>query len=173
MSYNTLFLKGIDYEKVGNIDDKFDEGIISSIKLSTIEEEEEVVEFGKLPKVFTNFESWPKKINLNCWSCHSSIKSVPVFIPNIENKKEIEVYGCFCSFNCAQLYVNLHYERLKIIHYSSNLHYLFKIFYGKKINMITPSYNPLEKLDRFGGKWTQVEFNRKQKELKAELTLIP
>ena len=39
--------------------------------------------------------------------------------------------------------------------------------------MITPSYNPLEKLDRFGGKWTQVEFNRKQKELKAELTLIP
>ena len=168
MSYNTLFLKGINYEEVGNIDDKFDENIILNIQVDPVVEE--VAEFGKLPKIFTNFESWPKKVNLNCWSCHSNIKSIPVFIPNIENKKEIEVYGCFCSFNCAQLFVNLHYDRLRIIHYTANLHYLFKVFYGKKINMITPSYNPLEKLDRYGGNWSQEEYNKRQKELKAELT---
>ena len=57
--------------------------------------------------VFTSFGSWPKQTNIKCWWCRHKFETVPVPLVKDKNKENniYNVYGCFCSFNCALGYL--------------------------------------------------------------------
>lgn len=54
----------------------------------------------------TPLSSWPEHTELHCWNCCHQFSSVPVCIPRsttmIAKKSYYEVYGVFCSLNCAK-----------------------------------------------------------------------
>jgi len=161
-----LFLSGINYENVKTVEDNFENDIITEINIqASVVEYNKISKYETLPCTFTSLAEWPNTTDFNCWSCYLSVKNIPVFIPTVINgNMKMKVFGIFCSFNCAQLYINTHYDdKLKIIEYSSNLNLLYKAMTGKKILQIEPSFNPLFELKKFGGELTQEEYNKKQK----------
>jgi len=54
----------------------------------------------------TPVQSWPAHSDVACWYCCHSFTTVPISIPRsivkLESKKYFEVYGVFCSLNCAK-----------------------------------------------------------------------
>ena len=50
--------------------------------------------------------SWPERTDLHCWNCCHPFDSVPVSIPRstamVDQRSYYEVYGVFCSLNCAK-----------------------------------------------------------------------
>lgn len=52
--------------------------------------------------------SWPEHTDVHCWNCCHTFSTVPVSIPrSSENIRTsyYEVYGVFCSLNCAKKYI--------------------------------------------------------------------
>jgi hypothetical protein len=59
----------------------------------------------------TIFKEWPNNTNLYCWYCCHAFTNAPVGIPermnyNSNNEFTFELYGNFCSYNCAYKYLN-------------------------------------------------------------------
>lgn len=54
-------------------------------------------------------ESWPSQTDIHCWNCCHPFTSVPISIPRstqiINTKTYHEVYGVFCSLNCAKKFL--------------------------------------------------------------------
>jgi hypothetical protein len=54
-------------------------------------------------------ESWPARTHIHCWNCCHTFTSVPISIPRstqvINTKTYYEVYGVFCSLNCAKKFL--------------------------------------------------------------------
>jgi hypothetical protein len=54
-------------------------------------------------------ESWPSHTDINCWNCCHGFGSVPISIPRsteiINTKTYYEIYGVFCSLNCAKKFL--------------------------------------------------------------------
>ena len=54
----------------------------------------------------TPLSSWPQHTDVHCWNCCHQFDTVPVSIPrsttSISKKSYYEVYGVFCSLNCAK-----------------------------------------------------------------------
>lgn len=52
---------------------------------------------------------WPKNTDVLCWNCRHQFDTVPVSIPRstgiCNTKSFYEVYGVFCSINCAKKYL--------------------------------------------------------------------
>lgn len=56
----------------------------------------------------TPLSSWPERTDVHCWNCCHRFDTVPVSIPRstmIEKKFYYEVYGVFCSLNCAKKFL--------------------------------------------------------------------
>ena len=136
---NLLILKGIklsDLESDYMFESKF---IENSEITATIEK----TIYQSLPRHFTSLDNWPKKTNLLCWSCSRQFNTIPVFIPEDiyeENAIRImDVKGCFCSFNCAQSYIDLYYKGVQHDDKTRFLILLYEIFNDKTIKIIIPS----------------------------------
>lgn len=108
---NIMFLPGV-FEKDLIIDDKmitekFSEPIYyyGSQPMET--------KYSDLPRVYVSASSWIKSTNLHCWECDRQFRGTPVFIPGAryvrEGERVIDVIGNFCSFNCAQKYIDERY----------------------------------------------------------------
>jgi len=97
------------------------------------------------PSIFTTMETWIKSTKCHCWACAGEFLGEPIFIPSYIKKKEdgkIEMgtYGNFCSFNCAQKWINekhkydgTHDDKTRY------LKILYEKFTGKKIQKIIES----------------------------------
>lgn len=179
-----LFIKGI-FKKDCTSDDIFEKRILenshvveSEIDISSTEvivNGESFVNYEKLPNIFTNIESWKKKSNLACWNCTLFFTSVPIFIPkviepvSIKNKFErektcdqkfsITVEGVFCSFGCAQQYVEMHnYSIAEKTETLNKLRLLHKLFYNNnKMKELAYYPTPLN-MTQYGGCLTITEF---------------
>lgn len=57
----------------------------------------------------TPVPSWPQTTDVHCWNCCHGFSGVPISIPRstevINSKQFHEVYGVFCSLNCAKKYL--------------------------------------------------------------------
>jgi hypothetical protein len=55
---------------------------------------------------------WPTCTDICCWYCCHDFKSQPVCIPANHNQLErhFEVFGIFCSWNCAKAYIQQSYS---------------------------------------------------------------
>jgi len=89
------------------------------------------------------------RTNVRCWWCCYEFDNKPIGIPISYREELFNIYGCFCSFNCALSYNfdtddNKKWERISLIHL------LYKKIYDvKEVNL---SYAPQrEFLKIFGG----------------------
>jgi hypothetical protein len=98
---------------------------------------------------------WSKQSNIHCWWCCHNFNTIPIGLPEKYLNDTFYLYGCFCSFNCAQAY-NLNMNDQKIWERYSLLNFLKKkicinnnIQY-KNLDFICPA-PPRQSLDIFGG----------------------
>jgi hypothetical protein len=110
-----------------------------------------------------NVIEWTKHTNINCWWCCHKFDTVPIGLPEKYINDAFHLYGCFCSFNCAQAY-NLQmndqkiWERYSLLNFlkkkicDNNSHILYKNF-----DFICPA-PPRQALDIFGGPMTIEEY---------------
>jgi len=54
---------------------------------------------------FVKTEEWAKSTSIKCWWCSYNFNNVPCSIPFNYINNKFEVFGCFCSFNCALSYL--------------------------------------------------------------------
>jgi len=94
----------------------------------------------------------------NCFWCTYCFDNPPIYIPKRMVKKEIEVYGCFCSPECAVAYLKK--EKIN----TSTLWERYAILnniYGKIFNYeknIKPAPNPFYTLEKYYGNLTIEEY---------------
>lgn len=94
-------------------------------------------------------KTWPKTTNIWCkWCCHS-FDTIPCAIPLSYINGKFNLYGNFCSFNCAAAYI----FREKSYDYRKRyelLNLLYKKMFNTKFIKIKPA-PPIELLKCFGG----------------------
>ncbi len=115
-------------------------------------------------------ETWVNETNIRCWWCCYEFDNQPIGIPISYKKNCFNVYGCFCSFNCALSYNfnddgNKKWERVGLIHL------LYKRTYNKQDANIGYAPNR-EFLKIFGGHMDINEF-RKSNMKKYEVVYPP
>ncbi len=108
----------------------------------------------------SNVESQHINTNYCCWWCCHRFNDNPIGIPIKYVDNKFNVYGNFCSFNCALTY-NFYSDSANKWDRSSLLHLLYKKFYGLKESNI--AYAPeREFLKIFGGHMNIDEFRNVQ-----------
>jgi hypothetical protein len=185
----SLFLAGVYKKDYKKIEELFQERIISEISKQSDKN------YDKIPPIFNNLDKWIKQTNLCCWHCCNKIKGVPVFLPkNIEPKNNgivgfapgsvdpedmqgasasakskyynILTEGAFCSFNCAQAYLDDIYSKNmpEYINRMNMLLFLYNLFNDKTVDYIKPS-PPKYKMQQYGGTMTTSEYEEEIKGL--------
>lgn len=96
----------------------------------------------------------------HCFWCTCAFDNPPIYIPKQERNEIIEVYGCFCSPECATAYLknepidpSVLWERYALL---NNI-------YGKIYNYeknIKPAPNPFYTLDKYYGNLTIQEYRK-------------
>ena len=102
----------------------------------------------------------------DCFWCTCGFSTEPIFIPSLYHKGKYEVYGCFCSPECAASYLfkenidnNTKFERYQLLNYiygkvynyekeikfAPNPHYTLNKYYG---NLSIQEYRQLLDYDR-------------------------
>ena len=96
----------------------------------------------------------------HCFWCTCSFDNPPVFIPKQERNDIIEVYGCFCSPECAVAYLKTEpidcsvlWERYAL------LNNIYSKIYNYEKN-IKPAPNPYYTLDKYYGNLTIQEYRK-------------
>ena len=96
----------------------------------------------------------------HCFHCTCSFDNPPIYIPKQERNEIIEVYGCFCSPECAVAH-------LKNEHIDTSTRWeryaLLNNIYGKIYNYeknIKPAPNPFYTLDKYYGNLTIQEYRK-------------
>ena len=95
-----------------------------------------------------------------CFWCSYEFNSVPIHIPKVFYKEKYDVYGCFCSPECATSYLfneridnNSKFERYQLLNY----------VYGKIYNYtknIKPAPDPYYTLEKYYGNLTIQEYRQ-------------
>lgn len=112
----------------------------------------------------------PKEGESVCWWCCHKFNSIPIGLPEKYDKGEFQLYGHFCSFNCAHAY-NVHQNDFKIWERYSLLHlYHKKVFPQSSIlgsTRIMPA-PPRQALQMFGGELTIEQFRHQNLSIAKE-----
>ena len=112
----------------------------------------------ELELLFNNNNNVNKKSD--CFWCTCGFTTPPIYIPSLFHKEKYEVYGCFCSPECAAAYLfkenidnNTKFERYQLLNY----------IYGKIYNYekeIKFAPNPYYTLDKYYGNMTIQEYRQ-------------
>lgn len=96
----------------------------------------------------------------DCFWCTCDFTTHPIFIPSVYHKEKYEVYGCFCSPECAASYLfkenidnNTKFERYQLLNY----------IYGKVYNYekeIKFAPNPYYTLNKYYGNLSIQEYRQ-------------
>lgn len=111
-----------------------------------------------LELLFNNNNNVNKKSD--CFWCTCGFTTPPIHIPSLFHKEKYEVYGCFCSPECAAAFLftenidnNTKFERYQLLNY----------IYGKVYNYekeIKFAPNPYYTLDKYYGNLTIQEYRQ-------------
>lgn len=139
---------------------------------------------GKVPQIlkFTGINSWKCIERVPCYNCNLYFKDKSVFIPRkIHSDNDIEVYGNFCSFNCATRFIDTNYsdeDQKKIKdEYLNSLKYLYFLFYNDNSSHTPhgifveniPLAPPKEVMKKYGGDLSEEEYRQEIKRLTSEI----
>jgi hypothetical protein len=133
-SPNILFLQGCFLKDCRSIEDIFDDRLISQLDTTAITE----LKHSPLSSIFTSKEEWPTSTTLKCWSCSCNFTSSPIFIPSVlypssdstKTYPDMKVYGNFCTWQCAALYINTYFLENDRWERYNMLKVLYKIMTG-------------------------------------------
>ena len=98
----------------------------------------------------TKNKSWPVSTTIACWWCCHNFDTSPVGIPTSLDDNTFNVYGCFCSYNCAMSHI---FSNNNNSNNSWEEFTLLKLLY-KKMNNTNAELKcapPKEVLELFGG----------------------
>ena len=166
----------LNYEIITNEPPEFTEKlfIINEIENSTLKEEEEC-EYNDHPHMNHNIETKQlckklKQLEYNlhinnisdkksaCFWCTYDFDNPPIYIPKHYIKNSYDVYGCFCSPECATAFLmeenidsSAKFERYQLLN-----HIYSKIYEYKK--NIKPSPNPYYMLEKYYGNLSIQEY---------------
>lgn len=165
-----LILKGVFLKDCTNVEDFFENELMENIINNENLSDNNTILYNKIPNIFISKYKWIKETNLLCWYCDLSFNTIPIFIPenisNNENGKYIEVFGNFCTFGCAQGFLNTNkrYDKYDLWEKTKLLHILYKLLNDNNdIDVFTPSPSKYI-LDMYGGtktiKWFKKEIER-------------
>ena len=159
---NTVSKYKEDYNKIKEMckyDDVNNDDIIKKFKnLCNIYKSNIVIDRNKIEKIFMEYDmannnnEWPSSTNIDCLWCCYSFNNFPFGIPIKIADSKIQMFGNFCSPECAGAYI---FETIKGIEkweYYSLLNYLYKD--KNKIKLAPPRIC----LKKFGGKLSITEF---------------
>ena len=125
----------------------------------------------KIPRVFTGLEDWPHGTNLRCWQCDFTFDDRPKFVPTHVREAEnggIEfgVLGNMCTFNCAELWISIHYAGKEDQRWRAqdNLCLVYFLFTGRRVARIRPAPHKTE-LRQYGGELDEDAFWKKMRDL--------
>ena len=114
----------------------------------------------KLKELEQKFNTNQVNTNSSCFWCTCAFNSNPIYIPSLFFQEKYDVYGCFCSPECACSYLfkqnidnNTKYERYQLLNY----------IYGKIYNYkkdIKPAPDPHYTLDKFYGNLSIQEYRQ-------------
>ena len=114
----------------------------------------------KLKELELKFNTNQVNTNSACFWCTCAFNSNTIHIPSLYFQEKYDVYGCFCSPECACSYLfkqnidnNTKYERYQLLNY----------LYGKVYNYkkeIKPAPDPHYTLDKFYGNLTIQEYRQ-------------
>lgn len=114
----------------------------------------------KLKELEQNLNSNNVKNDSSCFWCTYDFNSVPIHIPSLHFKSKYDVYGCFCSPECACSYLfreniddNTKFERYQLLNY----------VYGKIYNYtknIKPAPSPYYTLSKYHGNLSIQEYRQ-------------
>jgi hypothetical protein len=113
----------------------------------------------------------PAKTDICCWWCTYTFDSVPVYIPELYNNSTYYVFGCFCSFNCANAY-NLNLNDYKVKERYSLLVNLAISVYKKNVEQDIFIAPQREILEKYGGPLSITEYRKNFKTCTKEYRLI-
>ena len=170
-SPNILFLKGVYLRNCKDVGDIMEERLAEIITYGDCDMPKKQ-KYDKIPRLFTNVETWIKKTNLYCWSCGCTFHWNPVFIPEsinfsgvLRNEfKPIVPIGNFCSFLCANNHINAEFSQHLRWEKTELLKILHKIMTGISI-MDIPEGPKKTKMVRYGGMLTVGEFQAEIKKI--------
>ena len=174
MNYNPNIIKEIqaysknendNYFNLTNNEDNVVYNIINDDKINEEKEKEKQKQKDKknihtklkeLEEVFVNHEN--KKSD--CFWCTCDFTTTPIHIPSLYYKEKYDVYGCFCSPECAAAYLfkenidnNTKFERYQMLNYLYG-----KIYnYSKEIKFAP---NPYYTLRKYYGNLTIQEYRQ-------------
>ena len=139
---NNNIINNNNYHYINNSNEKDEEKSISE----------------KIKDININYKNNITNTTSCCFWCTEPFNTCPIFIPSKITKKTIDVYGHFCSPQCASAYLfnekidnSIKWERYSFINniYNSN--------YKKKI---TPAPSPYYVLDKYYGNLTIEEYRK-------------
>lgn len=84
--------------------------------------------YDEIPHQFVDVESWPVGTNLKCWGCPRKCESYPCFIPTEPTDDICRPFGNFCSWNCAQGFIEMMFDRDNIADASALLVKFARLF---------------------------------------------
>lgn len=147
----------IDNTIINSDNDK--ENVINEFnKLCNIYKSDITIQRNKVEKIFINYDvannnkKWPTSSNVSClWCCHD-FSNYPFGIPMKITETHVEMFGNFCSPECAAAYIFDSIKELNKWEYYSLLNYVYKK--NKDIKLAPPRIS----LKKFGGKLDIEEF---------------
>ena len=96
----------------------------------------------------------------NCFWCTCSFDNPPIYIPRQERNNIIEVYGCFCSPECACGYLNKeHIDSSTFWERYALLNNIYGKIYNQNEN-IKPAPDPYHTLDKYYGNLSIQEYRK-------------
>lgn len=155
-----LFIKGVFIKDCIPIDDLFDEQILARAMDVPVD----ICTFTPLPTIFYNCDTWLTSTNLKCYYCDRNFDSMPIFVPKtIEPSKDgytMSTEGCFCTFNCAARYIDLHYSKIHDnLNKKNMLKLLYRVMRGKYIAEIPPAPSKYDMIC-YGGSLTNTDYGK-------------
>lgn len=139
-------------------------GILGTSIYGNVEDLNQAKQF-KILEEFNQLDTWPKRTNVYCWwDCHP-FNNIPIGIPISYNKRKdtYQVYGCFCSFECALAFKK---SDRKLFNISNDIFYDLRKRFGHSETdgtgqfITLKSALPRTSLSIFGGKLTIAEFRK-------------
>ncbi len=148
-----------------------------------------IIQYDKIPYAFTDKASWPSTCNLLCWFCTRTINTRPIFIPkniepaiissdgsdtkiNPESEFTCNTKGVFCTYNCAQAYINSD-RSLTFSEHQNQTNMLLYVMHKLDTQMfdyIEPTIDPRLLLKCYGGKYTEHQYHQYIEQLKLKNT---
>jgi hypothetical protein len=127
-----------------------------------------IIQYSRPPDKFTNLKSWLKNTNLLCFNCGQSHNNIPIPVSDYmvsNNIFNVHRNILFCSFPCAQYYINNNglLNQITKDNMSRLLLLIFNIFIDSnpafKLNIINESNSPYMLPHYCGGGMSYEDFN--------------